>query len=78
MLCGVERMAICMLTRLFQRSGSMNVEMIKENEDGSASYSFDLTSAEVESLIRFGILEALKAAVREGDTLKAEGEDVSS
>lgn len=63
----------------------MNVEMIKENEDGSASYSFDLTSAEVESLIRFGILEALKAAVREGDTLKVdgnelplEGEDVSS
>lgn len=56
----------------------MNVEMIKEHEDGSASYNFDLTSAEVESLIRFGILEALKAAIREGDTLKVEGEDVSS
>lgn len=54
----------------------MNVEMIKENEDGSASYSFDLTSTEVESLIRFGILEALKAAVREGDLLKVEGEDL--
>ncbi len=56
----------------------MNVEMIKEHEDGSASYSFDLTSAEVASLVRFGILEALKAAVREGDKLKVEGEDVSS
>lgn len=56
----------------------MQVDMIKENEDGSASYSFNLTSAEVESLIRFGILEALKAAVREGDTLKVEGEDVIS
>jgi hypothetical protein len=54
----------------------MNVEFIKDNEDGSASYSFDLTREEVESLIRFGILEALKAAVREGDTLKVEGEDV--
>ena len=63
----------------------MNVEMIKENEDGSASYSFDLTSAEVESLVRFGILEALKSAIREGDKLKVdgnelplEGQDVSS
>ena len=56
----------------------MQVDMIKENEDGSASYSFDLTSSEVESLIRFGILEALKAAIREGDKLKVEGEDVIS
>ena len=54
----------------------MQVEMIKENEDGSASYSFDLTSAEVESLIRFGILEALKAAVREGDKLKVDGNEL--
>ena len=63
----------------------MNVEMIKENEDGSASYSFDMTREETEALIRFGILEALKAAIREGDKLKVdgnelplEGEDVSS
>ena len=56
----------------------MNVEMIKENEDGSASYSFDLTSAEVESLIRFGILEALKAAIREGDKLKVDQDESNS
>ena len=54
----------------------MNVEMIKENEDGSASYTFDMTREEAEALIRFGILEALKAAIREGDKLKVEGEDV--
>lgn len=54
----------------------MNVEMIKENEDGSASYMFDMTREETESLICFGILEALKAAIREGDKLKVEGEDL--
>ena len=62
----------------------MNVELIKENEDGSASYAFDLTDEEAESLLRHGILEALKAGIREGDKLKVdgnelpkEGEDVS-
>ena len=54
----------------------MNVEMIKENEDGSASYSFDLTNAEAASLLRYGILEAIKAGIREGDLLKVEGEDI--
>ena len=56
----------------------MNVEMIKENEDGSASYNFDLTAEEASSLLRLGILEALKAGMREGDKMKVEGEDVSS
>ena len=56
----------------------MNVELIKENEDGSASYNFDLTVEEAASLLRLGILEALKAGMREGDKLKVEGEDVSS
>ena len=54
----------------------MKVEFIKDNEDGSASYTFDLTSEEAESLLRLGILEALKAGLREGDKLKVEGEDV--
>jgi hypothetical protein len=54
----------------------MNVEFIKDNEDGSASFTFDLTSEEAESLLRLGILEALKAGIREGEKLKIEGEDV--
>ncbi len=54
----------------------MKVECIKENEDGSVSYSFDLTSEEAESLLRLGILEALKAGIREGDKLTVEGQDV--
>ena len=56
----------------------MKVELIKENEDGTSSYSFDLTDEEAESLLRHGILEAIKAGIREGDLLKVEGEDVSS
>jgi hypothetical protein len=54
----------------------MNVEFIKENEDGSLSYTFDLTTEEAESLLRLGILEAIKAGIREGDKLKVEGNDV--
>ena len=50
----------------------MQVEFIKENEDGSASYRFDLTNAEAASLLRYGILEAIKAGIREGDLLKVE------
>ena len=54
----------------------MKVEFIKDNEDGSASYTFDLTSEEAESLLRLGILEALKAGIREGDKLKVEGNEL--
>lgn len=55
----------------------MEVNLIKENEDGSADYSFNLTTEEAQSLLRFGIMEALKAGLREGDKLKVEGQDVS-
>ena len=54
----------------------MRVEKIKDNDDGTVSYSFDLTEEEAESLLRHGILEAIKAGIREGDKLKVEGEDV--
>lgn len=48
----------------------MQVTLIKENDDGSANYSFDLTKEEEQSLIRMGILAALKEAIRLGDELK--------
>ena len=54
----------------------MEVKLIRENEDGGASYSFDLTAEEAESLLRNGILEAIKAGIRAGDELKVEGDDV--
>lgn len=54
----------------------MKVEFIKDNDDGSANFTFDLTSEEAESLLCLGILEALKAGLREGEKLKVEGKDV--
>ena len=53
----------------------MQVTLIKENSDGSANYSFDLTRAEEQSLIRAGILAALKEAIRLGDELKVVEEE---
>jgi anti-sigma28 factor (negative regulator of flagellin synthesis) len=54
----------------------MNVTTIKENEDGSANVVFDLTAEEVEALVRVGILETIKAAIREGEKLKVDGEEL--
>lgn len=54
----------------------MNVTTIKENEDGSANVVFDMTPEEVDALVRYGILEALKAAIREGEKLKVDNEDI--
>jgi hypothetical protein len=54
----------------------MNVTTIKENEDGSANIVFDMTPEEADAMLRYGILEALKAAIREGEKLKVDGEDI--
>ena len=53
----------------------MKIEFIKDNDDGSANFSFDLTPEEAESLVRYGVLEALKAGVREGDKLKGDQDE---
>ncbi len=54
----------------------MNVNLIKEHENGDATYSFDLTPEEARALLSFGILEAIKASIREGDRLTIGGEDI--
>lgn len=54
----------------------MNVNLIKEHEDGSATFQFDLTKDEANALLTFGILEAIKAGLREGERLTVEGEDI--
>lgn len=54
----------------------MQVTLIRENEDGSADYQFDLTNEERESLLSFGILEAIKAGIREGEKLTVEGNNI--
>lgn len=54
----------------------MNVDLIKEHEDGSATFQFDLTSDEAQALLSYGILEAIKAGIRSGDKLTVEGKDI--
>jgi hypothetical protein len=44
----------------------MNLEMIKENEDGSADYSMSLSNEEKDQLIRFAFIELLKRGIEEG------------
>ena len=56
----------------------MQVTMLKENDDGSANFSFDLTPSEMEELLKYGILEALKAGIREGEKLTVDGEDLNA
>lgn len=54
----------------------MQVTLLHENSDGSACYSFDLTEQEREQLLCYGILEALKAGLREGEKLTCNGKDL--
>lgn len=44
---------------------SINVNMIRENEDGSADFILDLTPEMMEALLRFGIVKALEAGIEE-------------
>ena len=56
----------------------MQVTQLRENEDGSADFVFDLTKEEQDALVRYGILEALKAAIKEGEKLMCEGKELES
>lgn len=56
----------------------MKVTLLHENPDGSACYSFDLTEQEREQLLCYGILEALKNGIREGEKLICEGNESES
>jgi hypothetical protein len=53
----------------------MKVELIKDNEDGSAAFHFDMTPEEAASLLRYGIMEALKAGIAEGNKYKVEDDE---
>jgi hypothetical protein len=56
----------------------VNVNLIKEHSNGDATYQFDLTNEEAKALLTFGILEAIKAGIREGDRLTVEGDDIEN
>ena len=44
----------------------MEVKLLKENEDGSADYTMNLTPEEHGQLIRFAFMEMLKRGMEEG------------
>lgn len=54
----------------------MQVTLLHENPDGSACYSFDLTEEERNQLLSYGIIEALKAGLREGEKLTCDGHEI--
>jgi hypothetical protein len=56
----------------------MQVTTLHENTDGSTCVMFDMTQEEHIALLSYGILEALKAGIREGEKLQCEGEDLES
>jgi hypothetical protein len=44
----------------------MELTLLKENDDGSASYKFDMTDDERLQLLNLGIITALKQGIEEG------------
>ncbi len=44
----------------------MEVKLIRENPDGSADFSFDLSDKEKEALLCLGILTGIKRGIEEG------------
>lgn len=44
----------------------MNVEMIKEHDDGSATFTFDLNEEERNILLNLGIITAIQMGIEEG------------
>jgi hypothetical protein len=56
----------------------VNVNLIKEHSNGDATFQFDLTNEEAKALLTFGILEAIKAGLREGERLTVEGDDIEN
>ena len=45
----------------------MDVNLIKENEDGSADYFVNLSNEEQAQLLRFAFIEILRRGIAEGE-----------
>ena len=56
----------------------MVVKNVKENEDGSASVSFDLTSKEVEHLLELALFQIVCSTVIDDKMKKIEEETVET
>ena len=55
----------------------MDVELIKENDDGSADYHVNMSNEEQSQLFRFAFIEMLKRGIREGKKHDPESSEVS-
>lgn len=44
----------------------MEMQLVKEHEDGSATYTIDMTPEETKMMVLFGIRRALEEAVAKG------------
>ena len=54
----------------------MDVELIKENEDGSADYTVRMTEEEQAQLFRFAFIEMLKRGIEEGKKYDIDSSEV--
>jgi hypothetical protein len=45
----------------------MEVKLLKEHEDGSATYAFDMNDEERNSLLSLGIITALERGIKESE-----------
>jgi hypothetical protein len=55
----------------------MDVELLKENDDGSADYHVNLSNEEQAQLFRFAFLEMLKRGIEEGKKYEPTESEVS-
>ena len=55
--------------------GECSVELIRENEDGSADYAFNFPPEAMQALTRLGILTAIQAGIEDAKRLKPEEDD---
>ena len=55
--------------------GECSVELIRENEDGSADYAFNFPPEALQALTRLSILTAIKAGIEEAKRLNPEEYD---
>ena len=49
--------------------GECSVELLRENEDGSADYAFNFPPEAMQALTRLGILTAIKAGIEDENAL---------
>lgn len=55
----------------------IDITLIRENEDGSADFSFELSAEGKDALIRYGLMAMLKDAIAEGVKLDPKNDDAS-